>query len=155
MFPCFRKWTSSQCNTTIEYWYDAREKKGVIKIVKEYGQNCQKCNKLAVPRFDLEATDKAMVKIVSRMKKVFYNEAPPANEHSDLHSQFTERKKPHDSSRCQACKEGKCSQASGFDQPGWNHSHPRTPRTYYGPKVNIGWKVILQRKNLTIHPNDQ
>ena len=136
LFPSFRKWNSSKCNATIEYWYSARQKKGAVKIVHEYGQKCQKCDKMSKPKFDLEATDKAMVIIVSRIKKVFYNEAPPANEHSGLHSQLTERsnlfkvgRMPHDSSRCQACKQGKCSQASGIDHPGRKNSRPWSPPT--------------------------
>ena len=155
----FRKWNSSKCNATIEYWYSVRQKKGVVKIVHEYGQKCQKCEKLSKPRFDLEATDKAMVIIVSRIKKVFYNEAPPANEHSGLHSQLTEPsnlfkigRMPHDSSRCQACKQGKCSQASGFDHPGRKNSGPWNPPTHHGPKRKIGWKIILNCENLVVDP---
>ena len=144
LFPCFRKWNSSKCNATIEYWYSARQKKGVVKIVHEFGQKCQKCDKMSKPRFDLEATDRAMVIIVSRIKKVFYNEAPPANEHPGLHSQFTERKKPHDSSRCQACKQGKCSQASGFDHPGRKNSRPWSPPTNYGPKKKVTSDLCLE-----------
>ena len=105
-----RSWTSTQCSTLISYRYNSRMRRGEIDIVKEYGQasqNCN-CNTYAKPEFDQEATDKAMEKIIKRMKKVFYNEGPPANEVSERHSQARERKNPHDSARCEACREGKC-----------------------------------------------
>ena len=103
-----RPWTSNQCSTLILYRYNSRMKRGEIEIDQEYKQACQYCNTYAKPEFDQEATDKAMEKIIKRMKKVFYNEGPPANEVSERHSQARERKNPHDSVRCEACREGKC-----------------------------------------------
>ena len=103
-----RSWTSTQCSTLISYRYNSRMRRGEIDIVREYEQGCQNCNTNAKPEFDQEATDKAMEKIIKRMKKVFYNEGPPANEVSERHSQARERKNPHDSARCEACREGIC-----------------------------------------------
>ena len=103
-----RSWTDTKCSTSISYRYDSRKKRGEIEIVKEFQQACQNCDTDAKPKFDQEATDKAMEKIIKRMKKVFYNEGPPANEVSERHSQARERKNPHDSARCEACREGIC-----------------------------------------------
>ena len=52
-------------------------------MVKEYGQDCNKCEKLCMPMFDLEATHKAASKVIERIKKVFYNQEPAANENSE------------------------------------------------------------------------
>ena len=101
-------WTSNQCSTLISYRYNSRMKRGEIEIDKEYQQACKYCNTDAKPEFDQEATDKAMEKIIKRMKMVFYNEGPPANEVSERHSQARERKNPHDTARCEACREGIC-----------------------------------------------
>ena len=103
-----RSWTSTKCSTSISYRYDSRKKRGEIEIVKEFQQACQNCNTDAKPEFDQEATDKAMEKIIKRIKMVFYNEGPPANEVSERHSQARERTNPHDSARCEACREGIC-----------------------------------------------
>ena len=55
------------------------------------------------PKFDIEATEKAISKLIERIKKAFYNHQPTFSDDSLRHSKATERKKPHDSSRCEAC----------------------------------------------------
>ena len=39
-------------------------------IVKEFGQQCKRCNRMVKPEFDIEATEKAMSKLIDRIKKV-------------------------------------------------------------------------------------
>ena len=60
------------------------------------------------PKFDIEATEKAMDKLIERIKKAFYKYQPTFNDDSTRHSKAADRKKPHDSSRCEACHMGKC-----------------------------------------------
>ncbi len=51
------------------------------------------------------------------------------------------RQRPHDSSRCEACKNGSCSQMTGYGYRG-----PRQPR-HYSPPVNghrINWILIVR-----------
>ena len=52
-------------------------------MVREYGQDCNKCEELCMPTFDLEATHKAVSKVIKRIKKVFYNQELSANEYSE------------------------------------------------------------------------
>ena len=77
----FRNWDSTSCNTTTKYRYNASKTRGEIIIVKEFGQQCKKCNRMVKPRFDIEATEKALSKIIERIKKSFYNQQP-ANDDS-------------------------------------------------------------------------
>ena len=65
----------------MEYRYNASKTRGEIIIVKEFGQQCEKCNRMIKPRFDIEATEKALSKIIERIKKSFYNQQP-ANDDS-------------------------------------------------------------------------
>ena len=51
------------------------------------------------PKFDLEATEKAMSKVIERIKKAFYKHRPDTGVESVRHSKATERRKPHDSER--------------------------------------------------------
>ena len=60
------------------------------------------------PKFDIEATEKAISILIERIKKAFYKHQPTSSDDSLRHSKATERKKPHDSSRCEACQKGKC-----------------------------------------------
>ena len=78
----FRNWDSTNCNTTTEYRYNASKARGEIIIVKEFGQQCKKCNRMIKPEFDIEATEKALSKIIERIKKSFYNQQPPTNDKS-------------------------------------------------------------------------
>ena len=66
----------------MEYRYNASKTRGEIIIVKEFGQQCKRCNRMVKPRFDIEATEKALLKIIERIKKSFYNQQPPANDES-------------------------------------------------------------------------
>ena len=74
--------------------------------IKEFGQQCKRCNRMVKPKFDIEATEKAMSKLIERIKKAFYKHQPNFSDESLRHSKATERKKPHDSSRCEACHKG-------------------------------------------------
>ena len=60
----------------MKYRYYQSKKRGEIVIEKEFGQQCKKCNRMVTPRFDIEATEKAMSKIIERIKKAFYIQQP-------------------------------------------------------------------------------
>ena len=64
-----KSWSSTSCNTDVRYRFDEREQRGEIVVVEEFGQQCKRCNRMVKPRFDLEATERAMSKIVERIKK--------------------------------------------------------------------------------------
>ena len=64
-----KSWSSTSCNTDVRYRFDEREQRGEIVIVEEFGQQCKRCNHMVKPEFDLEATERAMSKIVERIKK--------------------------------------------------------------------------------------
>ena len=64
----------------MKYCYDESKERGVIVIEKEFGQQCQNCNRMVNPEFDIEATEKAMSKIIDRIKKSFYNYQPSHDE---------------------------------------------------------------------------
>ena len=64
-----KSWSSTSCNTAIKYRYDESEQRGEIVIIEEFGQQCKRCNRMVKPKFDLEATERAMSKIIERIKK--------------------------------------------------------------------------------------
>ena len=69
------RFTSNQCKTDIEYRYNPDTKQGEIKIAKMYtnGRECNKCNKVnTLFELDGESIDKAMLKIVDRIKNIYY-----------------------------------------------------------------------------------
>ena len=43
-----RNWDSTKCNTTMEYRYNSSKTRGEIIIVKEFGQQCKKCNRMTL-----------------------------------------------------------------------------------------------------------
>ena len=127
--------------------------KGEIKIGNEFGQACKRCNKMFQPQFDQEATDKAMSKVVERIKKVFYNVGTPASERSARHSKAMDHKAPHDSKRCQACREGKCieNQDSEYEFGRYTNANSKfeSDRNYkfqYGTKCKIAWRLNVDGK---------
>ena len=64
-----KSWSSTSCNSDIKYRFDESKQCGEIVIVEEFGQQCKRCNRMVKPKFDLEATEKAMSKIIERIKK--------------------------------------------------------------------------------------
>ena len=94
-----RSWSSTSCNTEIKYRYNPTLKRGEVLISREFSQDCQRCNTSIKPKFDDEACEKAVEKILTRIKRVFYNQAPTSNEFSERHSGAQMRENPHDSSR--------------------------------------------------------
>ena len=134
-------WTSTLCSTEITYRYNSTKKQAEIKIAREFKQGCRSCNKETGLVFDQEATDIAMSKAIEIIKKVMYNLAAPANVSSEPHSQARDRKNPHDSSRCEACRAGVCSEnvtrtvSSGqsrvFDD------------RYHGTQTKVGWALFV------------
>ena len=58
-----KSWSSTSCNTDVRYRFDKRKHHGEIVLVEEFGQQCKRCNRMVKPRFDLEATERAMSKI--------------------------------------------------------------------------------------------
>ena len=134
-----RSWSSTSCNTEIKYRYNPTLKRGEVLISREFSQDCQRCNTSIKPKFDDEACEKAVEKILTRIKRVFYNQAPTSNEFSERHSGAQMRENPHDSSRCEACKEGKCPDAD------FSSSRPRRSfenRIYSGAQTGITWMLI-------------
>ena len=105
------------------------------------------------PQFDQEATDKAMSKVVERIKKVFYNVVPPASERSARHSKAIDRKAAHDSKRCQACREGVCieSRDGEYGFGGYHNANSRFEierefRFQNGTKHKIDWRLKVDGK---------
>ena len=148
-----KSWTSTTCNTEIKYRYNPNTEQGEIEIVKEFGQACNRCNRRYQPKFDHEAVEMAMSKISERIKKVFYNQGPPSNEHSSRHSHAKDRKVPHDSSRCQACQEGKCSFSEDYDFDSSRRRHvSQTYQQYHGPQKRIPWALRVDGIQKIVHP---
>lgn len=125
------------------YKYDPIKRHGVIKVIKEYRQQCKRCKKMCRPDFDEMACDFAAKKIVSRIKKVFYCEAVEGG--SDRHPKALPRKKPHESRLCEACQLGVCPEGRLSDEFGFLGLHPRRPpiREYYGTRENISWHILI------------
>ena len=95
---CF--WTSTQCTTDIKYRYDSSLNQGEIVIEKEYCQSCKRCETFENPKFDQEATDRAICIVIEKIKKAMYGiEDPNKTEFSSRHSSAQDRKAPHDSDR--------------------------------------------------------
>jgi len=106
---CDGKWTSTQCTSSWEYWFDPKNHQGQVELVKEYRQQCRECESWAPPCFDEESTGKAVNIIMTRLKRVFCAEAPDINS-NNWHTKAIARQTPHDSERCEACQEGICPQ---------------------------------------------
>ena len=137
---CKGNWSSTECVSVWNYWYDPRVHQGQVVLVKEYQQQCRKCESWVSPHFDEESAGRAVSKLVTRIKRVFYGEAP-ASVHSDRHSKANVRKKPHDFQRCEACRDGICPQG---DFGGFNRHRQHFERDYTGlPKKRLQWKIKL------------
>ena len=115
---CMKSWSSTMCCTELLYKYEFGLKQGEIKIKKEYKQDCNKCKIPAEPKFDEEATMRAMKIVIDRIKKIFYviypEEVVKDSADSDKHSRARERKNNHDSKNCEACRLGKCTYGDDF-----------------------------------------
>ena len=100
----------TRLSAALKFYMDTTQLKiqAEIKIAREFKQGCRSCNKETGPVFDQEATDIAMSKAIEIIKKVMYNLTAPANVSSEPHSQARDRKNPHDSSRCEACRARVC-----------------------------------------------
>ena len=149
-FKCnCKSWSSTKCSTLFKYRYNPRKKSGEINIEKEYGQNCNNCEELCMPKFDLEATLKAMSIVIKRIKKVFYNQESSKDIYSKRHSRAQDRQNPHDSDRCEACLEGKC--PFNEDYSNFRNSNRKGQfRSYYGPKQKIPWiSDLLDMSNVS------
>ena len=138
----------------MKYRYDESTERGEIIVFKEFGQQCKRCNRMVKPKFDLEATEKAMSKLIDRIKRDFYKHQATSFNESSRHSRAKERKKPHDSSRCEACQKGQCHLAFDFDY----HPRRRGRRTFdknepdrNGFKKCIPWLLRIDL-NQTTHP---
>ena len=91
---CKKTWSSTMCCTDLLYKYELDLKQGEIKIQKEYKQDCKKCKIPAKPKFDEEATKRAMKIVIDRIKKIFYGIYPEQGKDSaDRHSRARERKR--------------------------------------------------------------
>ena len=101
------------------------------------------------PKFDVEATEKAISILIERIKKAFYNHQPTFSNDSLRHSKATERKKPHDSSRCEACHKGKCH--LGRLGPEF---YPR-PRSDFSMKLTVSLSHFCNSCNLNLCTNVQ
>ena len=141
---CSNRWTSTKCSVLVMYRYNVDANLGEVNIKREFRQDCRKCEESAAPLFDLEATDKAVSKIVDRIKKVFYNICAPGNVEADPHSRASARKTPHDSARCEACKLGVCNfnEDDNF-RPQFRYNRPYTP-SYSGARSKIGWSLTFE-----------
>ena len=141
---CSNRWNSTKCSVLVKYRYNADAKLGEVIIDRVFKQDCKKCEKSAAPLFDREATDKAVSKIVDRIKKVFYNISAPGNVEADPHSRASARKTPHDSARCEACKLGVCNfnEDDNF-APQFRYNRPYTP-LYSGVRSKIDWSLTLE-----------
>jgi len=136
---CNGSWSSTECVSQWNYWYDVNIGEGQIELIKEYQQQCRNCQSWVSPRFDEESTAKAVSKLATRIKRVFYGEAPE-NVTAERHSRANARKKPHDSERCEACQEGICPQ----DQLGFSEHRTHVQRDYTNaPRKEIRWKIKL------------
>ena len=70
----------------MKYRFDESKERGEIIIFKEFGQQCKRCNRMVRPKFDLEATEKALSKLIERVKKEFYNRHPNSFDELMRHS---------------------------------------------------------------------
>jgi len=139
---CTGSWSSTECVSQWNYWYDVNILKGQIELIKEYQQQCRKCQSWVSPQFDEESTAKAVSKLATRIKRVFYGEAPE-NVQSERHSRANARRKPHDSRRCEACREGICPQGElGFLGFSGNRTHVQRDYTDV-PRENLRWEIKL------------
>ena len=141
--PCKNEWNSTQCSTEVTYRYNVIEKRAELIIAREFKQGCKRCNRDACPVFDQEATDKAMSKAIERIKKVMYNSAPPGNEHSDRHSQARDRRNPHDSARCEACRLGVCNYGENITRTTSSRQPSNYDNRYHGTRTEVSWALFV------------
>ena len=140
---CRWSWSSTQCSTEISYGYNELRNRAELVVEKEFGQACRRCNRFVLPVFDQEATDKAISKAVERIKKVMYNLTAPGNDSSDRHSRARDRKKPHDSMRCEACMKGVCSYGKSFGNASASKSRPYNfDDRYHGTLTKTRWSFF-------------
>jgi len=142
---CWRSWTSTECVVSFVYRYHPELARGEVRMIREFGQECRRCFKLARPTFDTESAAKTLGKLIQRIKKVFYGIEDQQHQRpeSDIHSSARLRNFPHNSARCEACRCGVCF----FDV---NRATPSGQKLKLdrleGPRARIAWVFGVYHK---------
>ncbi|KAJ8334344.1 hypothetical protein SKAU_G00399830 [Synaphobranchus kaupii] len=103
---CSRSWPSAQVTVLFHYRLCSGTAQGTVTM-RPFGQACRRCTgEFQLPAFSKEEVQKALRKLVSKIKKNCYGEN--IDGHSSNPSSEKVFTKPHESSLCEACSQGIC-----------------------------------------------
>ena len=111
-------------------------------------QNCKRCTRPSNPKFDVEATLRAMNIVIKRIKRIYYGILPEINDHeeSSKHSKAQERRTEHDSKNCEACKAGKCSFNEDFSGVRNRRHHANIQSINIPKTIPMSWTLHYNGK---------
>ncbi|XP_051549464.1 receptor-transporting protein 3-like [Myxocyprinus asiaticus] len=110
---CKRSWMSKRVQVVFHFYLNTASspKSGTIKV-RRFKQKCRRCAEAQMedPNFPVENIDVLVERLVGKIRMRCYREnLGETNRASKFHGRVNG---PHESSHCEACREGVCSQAT-------------------------------------------
>ncbi|KAM3595760.1 uncharacterized protein V6R79_002413 [Siganus canaliculatus] len=101
---CRNAWSSARA--VLLFRYKLQGNQGTV-IMRPFAQACRSCpHNYQLPGFSREEVERALRKLFLKIRKNCYGEEVEI----ETTSSFRKMKKPHESSLCEACKSGICSE---------------------------------------------
>ncbi|KAJ8386292.1 hypothetical protein AAFF_G00174880 [Aldrovandia affinis] len=106
---CSKSWSSARVMILFHYRLHAKIGRGTVAM-QPFGQACLRCKGGFKPAgFSPETVETVLLRLISKIKKNCYGEA---EEDAGYYGDEKAGGKPHESSLCEACSRGMCSEAN-------------------------------------------
>lgn len=100
---CRKTWPSAR--VVVLFRYRLRGERGTV-IMRPFRQSCRRCQStFEFPGFSDDVVTEVLCRLFSKIRKNIYNEDEGGSPSNDSRSVWT---KPHESSLCEACRDGIC-----------------------------------------------
>ena len=137
---CEHVFSSANCQVEFHYRLVPRYERGELRVYKQFGQRCRKCEDMAyiIPKIDPDDKLFAMECLLVKIKKFFYDES---------HDMPTRKYRPpghgsHHSEGCEACLYGVCRANPLFQGVLVDQSVFPRPPADNNPRV-VDWKLYF------------
>ncbi|XP_003968991.2 receptor-transporting protein 3-like [Takifugu rubripes] len=105
---CRKTWPSAR--VTVLFHYRLRGERGIV-IMRPLGQSCRRCqDTFELPGFSEDVVRGTLQRLFSKIRKNIYDEDDDDDDGGHSDNSGRGWSKPHESSLCEACKMGICSQ---------------------------------------------
>ncbi|XP_061112356.1 receptor-transporting protein 4-like isoform X1 [Conger conger] len=103
---CSKTWPSARITLLFHYRLRSGAARGTV-IMRPFGQACRRCNgAFLLPGFSTAEVEKVLLKLIGKIKKNCYGEEEEDNSYCCSSEKVWT--KPHESSLCEACRQGIC-----------------------------------------------